>query len=218
MRYALSVSIGEKETAIAILRRVERDRNSREVPDHWLVSTQDIFVQRLYHLIHLEKLTNNYAAIISRLAEHLKKLELEDITRLLVDTTVSGSSILQAMKEEQIVPHAMRRTTSSQVVKNKLGYAVPEQDIITSLKVLFQTKRIKMPAKLVHLDEFTNDLQNYDLGLTAEEWREDGKSVLVLSVAQAAWYFNKVYRNNVLKQGRQKETGRDWNPFDRHKR
>lgn len=213
MRYALSVSIGEKETAIAILRRVERDRNAKEVPDHWLVSTQDVFVQRIYQLIHLEKLDNNYANLIQRTAKHLKKLDLEDITRLLVDTTVAGNSIIQAMREEQILPHSIRRTTSSNVIFNEVGHSVPEQDMITSLKVLFQTKRIKMPAKLPHLDEFTNDLHNYDLGLTAEEWRENGKSVLVIAVAQAAWYFSKVYRNNVLKPGKQNEVAEDYDPL-----
>lgn len=215
MRYALSLSIGEKEVALCILRRVEKDRNSREVPDHWLVSTKDVFVQRIYHLIHLEKLSTNYAAIIDRTAELLKSLELEDITRLLVDITVTGNPVLQAMREEQIFPHAMRRTNTNNVILNDTGYAVPEQDMITSLKILFQSKRIKMPSKLDYRDDLMNDLQNFGLGLTAEEWREEGKSVLVLAVAQAAWYFTKVYRNNVLTDNNTKDTADDWNPLDR---
>lgn len=213
MRYALSVCLGEKKVGIAVLQRVEKDRNSNEVPDHWLVSTQDVFVQRIYHLRHLEKRDLDYADVVERISEIMYKLELQDRTTLLVDVTLSGNSIIQVMRDERLFPVPMKRISGGSVTTAEVGYNVPEKDIISSLKILYQSKRIKIPVNLKHLDEFTNDLLNFSQGLTAEEWRENSKSVLVLAVAQAAWYFGRVYRNNRI-LGSQQEVADGYNPLD----
>ncbi|MCF7949498.1 MAG: hypothetical protein K9M94_12990 [Spirochaetia bacterium] len=212
MRYALSVCLGEKDAGISVLQRVEKDRNSLEVPDHWLVSTQDVFIQRVYHLRHLEKIDLDYEKIIDRLSDISYKLEMQDRTKLLVDVTVSGNSVVDVMRDERLYPVPIKRVDGGNVVRGDIGYTVPEKDMITSLKVLYQSRRIKMPSKLKHLEEFQNDLLNFSLGLTAEEWREGSKSVLVLSVAQSAWYFGRAYRNNRL-IGNQQEVASDWNPL-----
>ena len=104
MRYVLSLSMRE-EAGISIIQRIERFRNSREVPEHWCTSSNDTFVQQYFNIRLLEKMkSENIISIIERCSAILNKLELEGRTAFVVDITWIKSGILDTMIDYKLVP------------------------------------------------------------------------------------------------------------------
>jgi hypothetical protein len=74
---------------------------------------------------------------------------------------------------------------------------VPKKVLVSTLQVLFQTRRLRIAPELEHAKTLAKELENFRVRVTAaanetfEAWREGLHDDLVLAVAMAAWIAEK---------------------------
>jgi hypothetical protein len=85
-------------------------------------------------------------------------------------------------------------TSGSLAVVDELGgRQVPKKDLVGTLQLLFQDRRLKLSNELEHAAIFLTELQHFRLkavSLTPDavfDWRERPHDDVVLAVAVAAW-------------------------------
>lgn len=152
-----------------------------------------------YALRHLERFPpgTQYPDVVAATRELLRMPPLRGAW-LLADATAVGWAV------QELVCDGLRgRVTAlySPVVLSgggaveagaRGGIAVPKADVVGTLQVLLQTRRLAVPAALAHADELARGLAVYRprlplAGSDAMAWRDGRHDDLVLAVALAAW-------------------------------
>jgi hypothetical protein len=83
--------------------------------------------------------------------------------------------------------HAVTRTEDG-------SYHVPKKELVTSLQVVMQSRRLKIARALPDAALLVRELQNFQVKITAAAhetfgvWREGQHDDLVLAVALASWW------------------------------
>jgi hypothetical protein len=150
-----------------------------------------------YALRHLQRfpLGTPDTEIVPAVAALLGRPPLcEALTYLAVDKTGVGAAVC-----DLLLPHfpgmaAVTITGGSQVTAEPGGYHVPKRDLVSTLQVLLQARRLKIAAGLPEAAALTRELQVFRAKVSVatghesfEAWRERDHDDLVLACALAAW-------------------------------
>jgi hypothetical protein len=188
--YYIGVDLGQAQdyTALAVVERVgvptgEYDgRGGPQTVAH-------------YHVRHLERfpLGTPYPAIVDGVRELMTSAPLVGKTDLVVDATGVGAPVVDLLRQACSQVFSITITGGDEVSVNGLNYRVPKRDLIGTVQVLLQTKRLKIAPALPEADTLANELRNFRVKMTPlghdtyGVWREGSHDDLVLAVALACW-------------------------------
>jgi hypothetical protein len=152
---------------------------------------------KYYAVRHLERFVpgTSFPAICDRLHDLFAEPPLAQ-SNLVVDQTAVGPPVLKLLRRARL--RAMIRpvtiTGGNQAVLNEDGsWSVPKRDLVSTLQVLLQTRRIKVAPSLSEAKTLTQELMSFRVKAslsatdTLESWREGPHDDLVLAVAIATW-------------------------------
>jgi hypothetical protein len=192
-RFAIGLDIGQAQdyTAIAIIKQVQAKEDFR------------------YELNYLERVPLNtpYASIVdyvSKLAEspQLRGPNIET-PEMVVDATGCGRPVVEMLRAKDrnegafhLVPCTI--TGGQSLTCSSEGfYGVPKKDLVSTLQILYQDKKIAVAKSLQHGQLLVEELLNFKVKINTktgndsfEAWRERDHDDMVLAVALAAWWLD----------------------------
>lgn len=148
-----------------------------------------------YAVRHLERfaIATPYAEVFERLKALFAKPPLQRAP-LIVDQTGVGRAVIDMLRKANVTKPVLPVTITSAAMDGHGGRQVPKQDLVATLQVLLQTRRIKVAESLPEAAVLVQELSNFQAKpapLTADPltaWREGAHDDLVLAVAVAAWW------------------------------
>jgi hypothetical protein len=182
----LDLGQAQDYTALAVLEKTQR-------PD----PDTDGRLANYYVVRHLERLPlgTAYTAVGTRLALLFAKPRLVGSV-LAVDQTGIGRPVVDMLRRSQIQAtiRAITITGGYQAGRDAQGGAlVPKKELVSTLQVLLQARRIQVAGKLPEAATLVRELLNFRVKITptAHETfgagRESDHDDLVMAVALAAW-------------------------------
>jgi hypothetical protein len=146
---------------------------------------------------HLERFVvgTSFSAICTRLQALFSAPPLMN-TNLVVDQTAVGQPVVRMLRRARLkaIIRPVTITGGFQVVYNEDGsWSVPKRDLVSTLQVLLQCRRIKVAPSLCEAQTLVQELRNFRVKATLypnetlESWREGPHDDLVLAVAIASW-------------------------------
>jgi hypothetical protein len=209
--YFLGVDLGQANdfTALCVLEREERDTGKR-VPDviaqinagapggdYTKPVTENLFTAR-----HLERLPigTPYPVQVARIKALHDRLKAETGTAplLVADATGVGAPVIDMLRAAELKPVAVTITGGDMVNRDGLDYRVPKRDLVSTVSVLLQAKRLKIAPALREAKTLVNELLAFKVSISLKgrdsygndvgPWRENPHDDLVLAVALACWY------------------------------
>jgi hypothetical protein len=187
LKYFVALDLGPagEYTSLAIVERADR-----YIPPH----------KPVYNLRHLKRfdIGTPYPAIVNEVASILSQAPMPGAW-FIVDHTGVGRMVLKLFRER--LENKVRCTFCpvSIIASNVLGaipqseLLIPKQELVGTLQVLLQTRRLQVANGLPETTELVRELESYRLkplklaGESDEMWREGPRDDLVLAVALAAW-------------------------------
>ena len=150
-------------------------------------------------LRHLERveLGTSYPAIVERIGELLATPPIRlAATPLVVDATGVGAPVVDMLKQAGLGPTAVTITAgfTPRYDPEQGSFSVPKRDLVTTVAVLLEQRRLLIPPDLPNADLLTRELQAFRRKITPvgsdtyAAGREGPHDDLVLCVALAAWY------------------------------
>lgn len=157
-----------------------------------------------YPLRYLERPARgtSYPEIVRRVGELLVRPEL-DGARLVVDATGVGRAVVDMLKDARLFPVCVTITSGDKATRDDhgAGWHVPKRDLAGVLQAAFQAGRLKVASSLDLASVFVRELQCFTVKVsvaghdTYEALREGDHDDLVLSVALAIWFGDKIGGN-----------------------
>lgn len=203
MDYVIGVDLGTKQdySAIVLTRRVERVQPSRALPGTWQEQTEERYLYSTYEVPLIERpaLGIDYGDVIGAVERvtQLPQLWRQNVS-IVVDATGVGYPVLQQMYSRGLPVVGVTISSGTSVGQTQGGYTVPKRDLVTSLQVVYQARRIKIASRLPMAPALQEELQSFHHAVTAarnETW--DAKSGkhddIVLALALAVWYSERAY-------------------------
>jgi hypothetical protein len=152
---------------------------------------------RHYACRHLERfpLGTPYPALVPRLRRLVSAGRLRGCT-LVVDQTGVGRAVVDVLRAARLlVPVCAVTITGGYAVTGAADGSthVPKQELVGTLQVLLQSRRLKIAQALAEARTLEQELANFRVKITAAlnetfgAWREGQHDDLVLAVALAAW-------------------------------
>ena len=192
MSFVIGLDLGQSRdyTALAILEKLE--------PEQAATVEGNRAAKKIYHY-HIRRLERTrgtpYPQIVARAKEIMSKLEGSS---LVVDQTGVGAPVVDMFKQAALKPIGVLIHGGDRVTQEGNTYRVPKRDLVGVLQVLLQNQRLKVaPGPLS--DTLAKEMLNFKVKidpLTAHDsysaWREAEHDDLVLSVALAAWYGERI--------------------------
>jgi hypothetical protein len=205
LRYyaGLELGMGAHPTALAVLERAS-------LP--FLRSPQD--KPPAYSLRHLERYPpgTGYPAIIESVVSLLRKPPLPG-SYLLIDYTGAGrpvcSLVIRGLSGQ--VDHTWTAVLLTAGVMESNPAAgevhVAKTDLVSTVQVMLQTKRLLVSNQLAHASLFVRELENYRPKVALPkpdqiQWRDSQHDDLILAVALAAWGGERELRREARAQRR----------------
>lgn len=149
-------------------------------------------------LLHLDRLElrTPYPEVVGRIDTTIRTPPLRlDRTPLIVDATGVGLPVVEMMRQAGLGPTACTITSDFNVTIDPYdgGYRVPKRDLISTMSVLLEQRRLKIPTTLPNSAMLVKELQEFKRTVTkvgndsyaAERDRHDD---MVLTIALACWY------------------------------
>ncbi len=156
-----------------------------------------------YELRQLERMPigTTYPELVTRIKNLMSSSELFNNSELVVDATGVGVAVLQQMYNESLTPFGVTITGGATVGRNTLGYTVPKVDLISTLQLIFQSKRLKISKGIKHGPELVHEVRNFKITNKGnrdkmEAWRESDHDDLVLCLAIGLWYGERILGGN----------------------
>jgi hypothetical protein len=183
--YFLGLDLGQKQdfTALAVLRKRRAPGPSE------------------YACRYLRRwpLGTSYLDIVRDLGDYVSRNDLAGAA-LVPDHTGVGVAVLDLLRRAELPVSLFPVTiTSGQfAVVSADGWHVPKKDLVATLQVLFESRRIKVAESLPDAAVLVKELTTFKVRITqsANEtfgaWREGQHDDLVLAVALAAWAGERV--------------------------
>jgi hypothetical protein len=152
---------------------------------------------KYYAVRHLERfaLGTSFPAICDRLHELFSEPPLAH-SNLVVDQTAVGQPVVKLLQRARLraTLRPVTITAGHQAHLNEDGsWSVPKKDLVSTLQVLLQARRIKVASSLPESQTLVQELRSFRVKVilspndTLEAWREGPHDDLVLAVAIAAW-------------------------------
>ena len=168
--FTLGLDLGQRKdyTALSILERTTRGRrdfvvNAYRRSDEEIDLPEDEPV--VYHLRHLERfrLGTSYPAIVERVKALVTAPELAGETDLVVDATGVGAPVLDMLRAAGIPGIiAVTITGGDQVARPSYDeYRVPKRDLVSTVQVVLQTKRLRFAKGLREGEVLERELMNF---------------------------------------------------------
>ncbi len=209
--YLLGVDLAQSSdyTALCVLEHEERDTGKR-VPDAVAQINAGApggdFVKPVFenHYLagHLERLPigTPYPAQVARIRALSDRLRTDTgrVPALVADATGVGAPVIDMLRAAGLAPAAVTITGGDVVSRDLQNFRVPKRDLVSTVSVLLQTKRLKIVPTLKEAQTLTAELLAFkvSISLTGHDrygndqgaWRENAHDDLVLAVALACWY------------------------------
>jgi hypothetical protein len=118
-------------------------------------------------------------------------------TRLLVDRTGVGASVVDSFYERGVRPISVTIHGGSTITEEPtdISCRVPKRDLVAAVQVLLQNGRLKIAPELELAPVLKKELLNFRVKIdprtahdTYEHWREGDHDDLVLATALACWF------------------------------
>ncbi len=152
---------------------------------------------------HLErwKARTPYQTIVSdtrRIISH-PEVQKGKSTTLAIDSTIVGPNVIELFKREQINARleSVFITGGNDATKEGGVNKVPKRDLVSTVQVYLQSKRLKIAEELPEAEMLVRELQTFTAKNTSSEndvygsWREGGNDDLIFAVALALWSGNE---------------------------
>lgn len=186
--YVMGLDVGPpgEPTGFAILERPAMDQRPREY---------------VYRLRHVERVAPGtaFTAIIQLVAERKNTAQIGS-PPLVMDLTAVGQRFLEQCWKSGLGLNPQAIVLGSGVTVQKLDNwitQVPKRDLVTSLQLAFQGRRLKIAPDLPQADLLTAELSGFRLravtlsDAATLEWRTGAHDDLVFAVALAVWFADK---------------------------
>jgi hypothetical protein len=172
-------------SAFAVLEKSwQRDSLSSEPRSHYAVR-------------HLERfpLGTPYTQVCARLARLFQSPPLIG-SKLSIDQTGVGRPVVDMLRRSEIEAQIRPITITGghkATFAHQDGWLVPKKELVSTLQVLLQSRRIKVAPSLPEARTLTEELMNFRVKITLAcnetfgAWREGAHDDLVLAVAIAVW-------------------------------
>ena len=157
-----------------------------------------VIEKQMYHMVSLERppLMTSYRTVVDRIEKIIGKLEKKkNSVTTIVDKTGVGGGVVELFYERGLSP--IEVTVTGGMVQH--GFHVPKRDLVVSLQVLFQDKRLKIARKLELGDTLIKELKNFRVKINVatghdsyEAWREGDHDDLVFAASLVAWYAERM--------------------------
>lgn len=189
-RYFLGLDLGQAQdfTALAVL---SRPRLRGDEPKELRTPPYDV--------PHLQRfpLGTPYPEIVTRVVELLGTKHLRGCF-FTADQTGVGRPVVEMLTDAmrgQVTCHFCQVTITGghDVTQGPDGFRVPKKELVATVQVLLQTRRLRIARGLPDAPTLVRELENFRVKITeaANEtfgaWREGQHDDLVLAVALAAW-------------------------------
>ncbi len=182
-------------TAISLLERVPKVMGKNKLPGTPEYAQEKPKYTAVYKLRYLERLPLglDYPTIVNKIKGMMSHEKLQRQTALTVDATGVGLGIFHMMQHAGMAPIGITITPGANVTRSPNGFNVPKGELVSALNLVFQARRIKVPAGLKLKPEFMKELERFQVKFknnftTYEAAQESVHDDLVLSVAMAVWY------------------------------
>ena len=148
-----------------------------------------------YHVRHLERfqLGTTYPAIVKRVTNLIRSPELGDGARLVVDATGVGRPVVDLLRGSGLRPIPVNITGEYAVTYEHGFRNVPKRDLISTLQVLLQSKRLKFAEGIPQVKTLIDELLAFQVKISTDgrdtygnDWRQNPHDDLVLALALAS--------------------------------
>ena len=200
--YFVGLDLGQAQDYTAL---VVAERN--KVPTGELTRRGRPITEAHYAVRHLRRfpLGTGYPAIVEDVARMVAAPELQPEPVLVVDATGVGAPVLELL-DDAIRTLVVGVTITGGVEINCEGwhYKVPKRDLVSTVNVLLQTKRLRFAAALPEAAILRQELQQFKVRITQTAhdtygvWREGAHDDLVLAVALACWYGEQAFVSSIF--------------------
>ena len=154
-----------------------------------------------YHVRHLGRLPLklDYTRQVDLIIDIVQKMKAQQ-PDIVVDVGGVGRPILDLLTSRGISVQGIQLTAGDVVTENGATMNVPKRDIVMALELLFEQKRIRIPASLRHKDLLLAELQNFTVKTTSaghdsyNAARESIHDDMVIALALPVWYAERKYR------------------------
>lgn len=193
--YYLGVDFGSQQdyTALALVKRNDVVKASQNAAG---MITQES-VKSEYQLLFLERmeLGTPYTQIVAHLKSIIMDEELRGRVTVVADATGVGLPVIQMMRESAISPLIAISVHGGNSINEKQGgYSVPKRDLVSSLLVVVQSRRLRVAGGIAHRQQLVHEMQSFKMKQTAhnndtyEALMEKDHDDLVNALAYAVWY------------------------------
>jgi len=113
---------------------------------------------------------------------------------LIVDATGVGPPVVDLIREQGVAPIAATITSGMQTSLDGPSVHVPKRDLVSTMAVLLEGRRLKIAEALPEAPTLTRELGEFQRRVTPAghdqyaSWRESTHDDLVLAVALACWW------------------------------
>ena len=201
MSYYVGADLGQVNdyTALSVVREVEAPTGEEETyaDGSWngngYIQRKRPKVETQYHVPYLRRfLGEPYTAIVDHIEDLVSGL---DNPKVVVDATGVGRPVVDMIRDRGIRNvAAITITGGDAVTRDGDEHRVPKRDLVSTVQVLLQNRRLKIANSLELRDVLIGEMQNFKMKISAdghdsyEHWRDSDHDDLVLSVAMALWW------------------------------
>lgn len=188
----VGLDLGKKRdyTAVAVL---AREREEREP----LPGTRHPQTVNVYTLSYLDRTRQESYEDVADGVANLMRTPMLGTATLAVDETGVGTAVTDMLKARRLIINAVTITGGDTMTRDGSSYRIPKRDLVTTVTVLLEGRRLVVPKSLVLADTLAQELANFRVTVSklghdsygaGVEWREGAHDDLVLAVALAAWF------------------------------
>jgi hypothetical protein len=155
--------------------------------------------ERRYHVRHSERprLGTPYPVVVEHVGRVLAALRGD--RTLIVDATGVGRPVVELFEAARIYPVAVTLTSGETAVQEGSRFRVPKRDLVTTVEVLLQERRLKIGQDAPGREALVDELLSFRASVTAQgrdTFGAEGGSHddLVIALALACWYGHQTER------------------------
>lgn len=208
--FVVGVDLGQSQdyTALSVVEKLPQWATEPQVRREGnMTYTRQVQVEKAthYHCRHLERyeLGTLYPTIVDKVSALLQTPALRG-AKLVVDGTGVGRPVVDMFRKAGLNPIAVLITAGDTVNVEGGYWRVPKRDLVGSVQVALQDKRLKFADTLALASTLVTEMLNFKVKITESAndtygaWREGQHDDLILSVMLAAWWAQRpVIKNDI---------------------
>lgn len=164
----------------------------------WSVIERRPGIPAIYHIRSLKRfdLGTSYPSIVRQVQVAMENHAIKP-NLLLIDNTGVGRAIADLFRQGGLRFYAITITGGDEVNTEGGSVRVPKRDLVSSIQVLLQTKRLRISSLLPEAQILLEEMTNFQVKISQTghdsygAWREGTHDDLLLAVALACWAAEK---------------------------